>query len=68
MRMLEHKEPLNLAFLNEATQEWAELGYNKRIHREIGSTPLDRDVNDPGASRSCLDMESLRLEFCTWEE
>ena len=34
MAMLEGVEDLTLEFLNEATQAWAEYGYNRAIHSE----------------------------------
>ena len=34
--MLEGIEPLTLALLNEATQAWIELEYNRELHSEIG--------------------------------
>lgn len=68
MKMLEHQEPMTLEFLNRATQAWAELEYNKRKHREIGSSPLDRAVKDLGVARNCPDMETIKLAFCVQEE
>ena len=41
MAMLEDVPDLTLAVLNEATQAWAELEYNRKIHSETGQTPLD---------------------------
>jgi transposase InsO family protein len=42
LAMLEGEHELTLAFLNEATQAWAELEYNRETHSEIGMPPLRR--------------------------
>ena len=45
--MLEHVPDLTLAFLNEATQAWVEHEYNRKIHSEIGKTPITRFLAGP---------------------
>jgi putative transposase len=54
MAMLESVADLTLEFLNEATQAWAEFGYNRTIHSEIDATPLARwaagPVSGPGTN------------------
>ena len=37
MEMLEGLPKLTLEFLNEATQAWIEIEYNRAVHREIRS-------------------------------
>ena len=54
---------LTLAVLNEATQVWAELGYNQKIHSETGQTPLARWLAGPDITRPCPDSAALRLTF-----
>jgi hypothetical protein len=45
--MLEGHKGLTLALLNEATQAWVELEYNRALHSEIGETPLRRFLAGP---------------------
>ena len=61
--MLEHVPDLTLAFLNEATQAWAEHEYNRKRHSEIGTTPLARFLEGPAVTRPCPDSDALRLAF-----
>ncbi|MCD4770410.1 MAG: DDE-type integrase/transposase/recombinase [Bacteroidales bacterium] len=65
MKMLEDVEPLTLDLLNQSTQAWVELEYNRRFHREIKSSPIDRMVAGPSVNRDCPDSEKLRMSFCT---
>jgi transposase InsO family protein len=57
------EEPLRMEFLNRASQAWVELDYHRRIHSEIGCTPLDRMIAGPEVSREAPDMESLQQAF-----
>jgi transposase InsO family protein len=63
MAMLERVEPLELSFLNRATLAWAEYDYNRAIHSELGTTPLERMLEGPDVSRRCPDLEVLRQRF-----
>jgi transposase InsO family protein len=63
MAMLEHVPDLTLAFLNEATQAWAEYEYNRKVHSEIGETPLARFLAGPEVMRPCPGSDALRLAF-----
>jgi hypothetical protein len=63
LSMLEGVERLTLAFLNEATQAWVELEYNREIHGETGEAPLDRMLAGPNVARACPDAETLRWVF-----
>jgi transposase InsO family protein len=56
-------DPLRLAFLNQAAQAWVEQDYHRRIHREIGSTPLERMLTGPDVSRPAPDLDTLHLAF-----
>ena len=67
MAMLESVEDLTLEFLNEATQAWAEFGYNRTIHSEIGETPLARWAAGPDVLRPSPDGAALRLAFARTE-
>ena len=64
MAMLDNYEDLRLPFMNEATQAWVELEYQRKIHSEIGQSPLTRLVESPGVERPCPPLEDLRLAFC----
>jgi hypothetical protein len=44
LAMLEDVPDLALPFLNEATQAWAEFEYNRKVHSEIGETPIARET------------------------
>ena len=61
--MLEHVPDLTLAFLNEATQAWVEYEYNRKVHSEIGETPITRFLAGPAVTRDCPNSDRLRLAF-----
>lgn len=61
--MLEHVPDLTLALLNEATQAWVEHDYNRKVHAEIGETPLARFLAGPTVARDCPGSDVLRLAF-----
>jgi len=63
MAMLENVQDLTLAALNEATQVWAEHDYNRKIHSEIGETPIARFLAGPDVTRACPDSATLKLAF-----
>src|SRR5208283_180510 len=42
MEMLDGVPELTLEFLNEVTQAWLEIEYNRRPHREISCSPVER--------------------------
>jgi transposase InsO family protein len=61
--MLEGVAEPTLELLNEATCAWAELDYNRRLHSEIGTTPLTRWLAGPDVSRPAPDSDELRRAF-----
>lgn len=63
LAMLEGVETLTLDLLNEATQAWVELEYNRAIHSEIGTTPIDRMLAGPDVGRLCPSPDRLRELF-----
>ena len=63
MAMLSRVEPLTLDFLNKVTQAWVEMEYNRSLHEEIGSTPLERLLQGPDVSRPSPQSEALRFAF-----
>lgn len=64
LAMLDNRADLSLAFLNQATQAWVEMEYQRRVHSEIGCPPLERYLHSPGVGRECPGLEELRLAFC----
>jgi len=67
MAMLSRMEPLRLDFLNRVTQAWVEMEYNRCVHEEIGSSPLERFLEGPDVSRPSPDSEALRFAFTVQE-
>ena len=63
MEMLEGLPKLTLEFLNEATQAWAEIEYNRAEHREIKSSPVERFAKAPDVLRSSPSSDALRDAF-----
>jgi transposase InsO family protein len=64
LAMLEGETELTLSQLNQATIPWIELEYHRKVHSEMGCTPLERYLNDPDVSRPCPDTATLRHAFC----
>ena len=63
--MLEGVADLTLDQLNEVSQPWVELEYNRKVHSEIGQTPLQRFLNDKNVAQPCPATEKLQLAFTT---
>lgn len=61
--MLENKKNLSLKELNDYTLPWIELDYNKSIHSEIKTTPLNRFLNDKNVSRIAPTIDELKEKF-----
>ncbi len=58
--MLESVKNLDLTMLNEATQAWVEMEYNRKRHASLGCSPLQRFASERDVGRGCPDSESLR--------
>jgi transposase InsO family protein len=55
---------LSLEQLNEATLAWVEMEYNRKLHREIGRSPLRRYLDDERqAGRPAPDPRKLEEAF-----
>jgi transposase InsO family protein len=67
LAMLEGCRELSLAKLNEATQAWVELEYNRKIHSETGQRPLERFLAGPDVGRPSPSSAVLRLAFMAEE-
>ena len=65
--MLKLVNPLTLEFLNRATQAWVELEYNRATHSEIGTSPLQRLLDETSVARPCPESNRLKLAFCLEE-
>jgi len=63
--MLEGVIDLSLEQLNEATLAWIELEYNRKVHSQIGQTPLQRYLNDKDVGQPCPSTQQLGLAFTT---
>ena len=63
LAMLEGVEGLTLELLNEASQAWVELEYNRRINDDTGEAPLNRFLAGPSVLRRAPDSDALRLAF-----
>jgi hypothetical protein len=67
LAMLDKYPDLTLPFLNEATQAWVEMEYNRAVHSETGQTPLARFLESRDVGRPCPSIEDLNLAFCKEE-
>ncbi|MGI6416284.1 MAG: hypothetical protein ACOX1P_11495 [Thermoguttaceae bacterium] len=63
LEMLGRAPELTLEFLNQATQAWVEIEYNRRTHREIGCAPATRFADAPDVLRPSPSSDALRLAF-----
>ncbi len=63
LAMLEGQRDLTLGLLNEATQAWVEMEYNREVHSETSKTPLARWLDGPTVGRDCPTTDELRLAF-----
>lgn len=68
MAMLQRVKPLDLNFLNTATQAWVEMEYNRKHHEEIRCTPIARLLAGPDVSRPSPTSEKLRFAFTVHDE
>jgi hypothetical protein len=63
MEMLDGVAKLTLDFLNEATQAWVEIEYNRAVHRETSCSPVERFSQAPDVLRSSPSSGTLREAF-----
>jgi transposase InsO family protein len=62
MEMLDGVE-LTLDFLNEATQAWMEIEYNRAVHRELSMPPVERFSKAPDVLRPSPSSQAIREAF-----
>lgn len=63
MAMLDAQAELTLEFLNQATQAWLEMEYNRALHRELGCSPAARFAQSPDVLRASPSSAELRGAF-----
>jgi transposase InsO family protein len=63
LALLDNYPELTLPFLNEATQAWVEIEYNRALHRELRCTPVERFARSPDVLRSSPSSDALRAAF-----
>ena len=63
MEMLDNVAELTLEFLNTATQAWAEMEYNRAVHRETYCSPVARFAQAPSVLRESPSSNALRDAF-----
>ena len=63
--MLEGVADLTLDQLNDASQPWVEMEYNRKVHSEIHQTPLQRFIDHKNVAQPCPSTEKLQLAFTT---
>jgi putative transposase len=63
LNMLDGVAELTLELLNKATQAWVEIEYNRAVHRETRSSPVERFAQAPVVLRESPSSESLRDTF-----
>jgi putative transposase len=63
MEMLNHLPELTLDFLNQATQAWMEMEYNRAAHRELGCAPVTRWSQTQDVLRASPSSDALRQAF-----
>jgi transposase InsO family protein len=62
MEMLDGVERA-LDFLNEATQAWTEIEYNRAVHRELSMSPVERFSKAPDVLRESPSSQAIREAF-----
>jgi len=62
MEMLRGVE-LTLDFLNEATQAWVQIEYNRAVHRELSMSPIERFRKSPDVLRASPSSQAIREAF-----
>ena len=68
MALLEGVAPLTLELLNRATLAWVEREYHLELHRELGTSPLERFATAQNLGRESPGPEDLRSAFRLQDE
>ncbi len=67
LAMLTKVEPLSLDYLNNVTQAWVEMEYNKKKHYEIGMPPVQRMLESKDMSQPAPGEKELKFAFSICE-
>ena len=65
--MLSRMDSLTLVYLNQVTQAWIEMEYNKSTHDEIHMSPLQCALDGKDVSRPAPEPEQLQFSFTACE-
>lgn len=65
--MLKRNESLTLQALNQITQAWVEMEYQRTVHEETGQSPLNRAVVNTDVSRNSPESEEIDFGFTVRE-
>lgn len=68
LAMLERNESLSLQALNQITQAWVEMEYQRTVHEETGQSPLERAVGNTDVSRNSPESEKIDFGFTIREQ
>jgi putative transposase len=63
VKMLDGVAEVALDWLNQASQAWVEIEYNRAVHREIACAPVERFAQAADVLRTSPSSESLRDAF-----
>jgi transposase InsO family protein len=63
LKMLDGMAELTLDLLNQVTQAWMEVEYNRATHRETSTSPVERFARAADVLRTSPSSESLRDAF-----
>jgi transposase InsO family protein len=63
LAMIEGVANLTLHQLNDATQAWVEMEYNRKVHSELGQSPLEAYQQAADVGRPAPDAEAVALAF-----
>lgn len=63
MAMLDGQAEISLKLLNEATLAWVEQEYHRRVHSELGQTPMDAYLNTADVGRPAPNTQALVCAF-----
>ena len=63
MKMLDGVAELTLELLNEVTQAWVEIEYNRAVHRETASSPVERFAQRPTCCARALRASRCATRF-----
>ena len=63
MAMLDGQAEISLKLLSEATLAWVEQEYHRRVHSELGQTPMDAYLNTADVGRPAPNTQALVCAF-----